>query len=681
MSLKSKNDLEKKTNHLKGQTSPYLLQHLYNPVDWHPWGEEALQKARGENKPLLISIGYSACHWCHVMERESFENQDVARLMNRHFVCVKVDREERPDIDHLYMDAVQLVSGQGGWPLNCFALPDGRPFWGGTYFPADQWKNILLRVAELYENQYADLEEQAGRLTGGVASNGLIPPAEEAPLFSQSDGQQLFESMMEGMDALEGGTRGAPKFPLPGIHMFLLHYYALTGEPEALLQARKSLDKMAMGGIFDQLGGGFARYATDDQWRVPHFEKMLYDNAQLISLYAGAYQVCRDPLYREVVYETLGFVQRELTASNGLFFSALDADSEGVEGKYYVWTDKEVDEILGETAPLFKKYYQVGAKGYWESGLNILMRTQRPEAFASEQGIDPDAFQKTLSQSRKKLLNLREQRIRPALDDKVLVSWNALMIQALSDAYAAFGEQTFLDRAMHAARFILANAVGADGRLFRKLDGKQASIDGFLDDYALMIQSLIRLFEVSMLEAFILPARALTEYVLEHFSASGTSLFCFSSDGGESLAAPAYEIHDNVIPASNSVMATNLFVLANLFEKPEWARRGSEMLRDIRPRLDRFGGSFSNWGRLLLNHAWPFHVVVVSGPGAEEKTTELNGHFLPAALIAGTASPAGSLPVFEKRFDPAHTLIHVCSMGQCKLPVESVGQALGQLEG
>jgi uncharacterized protein len=673
-------------NHLTGQTSPYLLQHAGNPVDWYPWGEEALGKARQENKPLLVSIGYSACHWCHVMERESFEDPEVARIMNAHFVCIKVDREERPDVDRLYMDAVQLVGGQGGWPLNCFALPDGKPFWGGTYFPKEQWKGILLRVAGLYSDQHAEVVEQAGRLTKGVASNGFIAPAKEAQGFSKTEVQAIYRNLLKGMDPKEGGTPGAPKFPLPALYPFLLQYHFLEGDPQGLALCRLSLEKMAMGGIYDQLGGGFARYATDDRWRIPHFEKMLYDNAQLISLYSTAWQVLGDPLYREVVYETTGFVHRELTADNGVFYSALDADSEGVEGKFYVWTQQEMDAVLGEmdgvpaqTALLIRKYFLVGEKGFWEKGLNVLMRQWSPEAFAEREGLESGSFRTMLEQARRKLWEAREKRIRPALDNKVIVSWNALMIKSLSDAYAAFQDPVFLERALHAARFILSNARDDQGRLFRKLDGTQPSIEAFLEDYALLCQALIRLYEVSMQQEFIVAAHDLAMHAESHFSLPGTNLFSFSSDESDTLAAPSFEIHDNVIPASNSVMAHNLLQLGMLFEKPEWVQRSARMLEDIGPRLKRFSPSFANWATLMVNHVYPFHTVVIAGENAGEYLAELSGRFLPGTLLAASTGPDNVLPVFAQRYKIGQTRIYVCSMGVCKQPVDTVQAALKQL--
>jgi uncharacterized protein len=671
---------DKQANNLQGQTSPYLLQHLYNPVDWYPWGDAALEKARQENKPLLVSIGYSACHWCHVMERESFEDEEVARLMNKYYVCVKVDREERPDIDHLYMNAVQLISGHGGWPLNCFALPDGRPFWGGTYFPREQWVQILTRVAAVFANQHDDVVQQAESLTRGVAQSSFIAQNDATEPFSREDADRMYQNMMENMDRELGGTRNAPKFPVPVNYEFLLHYYHHTGRQDALEQVLLTLRQMAMGGIYDQLGGGFARYSVDEHWKVPHFEKMLYDNAQLISLYSKAWKVAPDPMFRDVVYETIAFVQRELSAPNGVFYAALDADSEGEEGLFYIWKEKELDEILGEDAPLLKAFFHVGGKGFWEKGRNILLRTQTHKEFAEAQNISLDRWLRTFRLGKEKLMAARDKRQRPGLDNKVLVSWNGLMIKALADAYAAFGEMPFLVQARHAAGFILEHAMEPTGKLFRLLSGERPAIDAYLEDYAHLIRGLIRLYEVSKEPHYLKQAHALAEYVMKDFGASDSSLFSFSSAAGERLAAPFFEFHDNVIPSSNSVMAANLFYLSHYFEKPEWARRSREMLRDLKAHLSKYSSSYSNWGILLLHHVYDFYTLVVAGPDAPQKQQAFFEKYLPNTLMAAGTQPAADLPVFNHRFRDAETWIYVCSQGSCQQPVQTPEDAMEQME-
>ena len=672
-------DISRTPNHLKGQSSPYLLQHLYNPVDWHPWGEKALSLARRENKPLLVSIGYSACHWCHVMERESFEDKEVARLMNQNFICVKVDREERPDVDHLYMNAVQMITGQGGWPLNCFALPDGKPFWGGTYFPREQWKNILIRVAELFQNHRTEVEDQADQVTKGIADSSFIRVNDAKAAFGRDEVKGMFENLMGYMDREKGGTKGAPKFPLPNNYEFLLHYHHLTGDGPALEQVLLTLRKMAMGGIYDQLGGGFARYATDTEWKVPHFEKMLYDNAQLISLFANAFKVVPDPLFRQVVVETIGFVNRELTSPGGLFFSALDADSDGEEGKFYVWTEAEFDQILKEDAGLVKQYFNLGGKALWEEGKNILLREETDEAFAERQDIDAGELKERLESAKALLLEFRSRRSRPGLDDKILVSWNAMMIKALADASAAFGEQVYLDQARMAMETLLSSALREDGGLYRNLKGDQPSILAFLEDYAWLVNALIRLYEISAEERYLMEAARFTEYVLAAFRADDTSLLLFSAPGDDQLAAPYYEFHDNVIPSSNSIMAKNLFYLAHYFEKPEWGQRSSEMLRDMQRLLNKYSSSYSNWGMLLMHHTFPFHTLVVCGDKAHDEMGKISEKYLPNSLVAVSANANSEIPVFEGRFKAGQTWHYVCQMGHCKLPVKTADEALSQL--
>lgn len=671
----------KKPNALLGQNSPYLKQHLYNPVEWYPWGEDALQKARSEDKPLLVSVGYSACHWCHVMERESFEDAEVARLMNAHFVCVKVDREERPDVDHLYMNAVQMLTGRGGWPLNCFALPDGRPFWGGTYFPKDQWKSILSRIAELYEKQRQDIEEQAGKITGGIAESGFIEIDDGRPAFGMDDVRTMYTNLMEYMDNKEGGLRGAPKFPLPNNQEFLLHYHQKTGDKKALDQVVLTLKNMAMGGIYDQAGGGFARYTVDDRWKIPHFEKMLYDNGQLVSLYALAYKLVKEPLFKEVVYETVAFAERELCSPDGVFYSALDADSEGEEGRFYVWKERELDAVLGEDAPLIKQYYHIGGKAFWERGYNILLRDQDDRVFAGRSGLSLPAWQSVLSRAKQKLMEARSRRVRPGLDDKVLVSWNALMIKGLADAFSAFGDEALLSKACRAADFLLQHAMKENGALFRSLQGTQASIPGFLEDYAFFSHALIRLYEVSSEEKYLAAALKLARYVMEHFSVADTHMFAFSPLDGEQLAAPHFELYDNVMPSSNSVMARVLFYLANYYENPDFGRRSSLMLNDLRSRLNKYSSSFSNWGILLMHHLRDFYTVAVTGPQAVDTARRLSEHYLPDVLLATASSEAAtkSIDVLHGRYSGVKTQIHVCSMGYCKLPVEGIEEALAQM--
>jgi uncharacterized protein len=499
----------------------------------------------------------------------------------------------------MYMTAVQLLTRQGGWPLNCFSLPDTRPFWGGTYFTREQWKSILLQVADLFKTHRDDLEQQAEELTRGITSSNLVEPSGTRVSFHEADALPVFSSVMDYMDSKEGGTLRAPKFPLPVNIEFLLHYWYCNNDKSALDQAVLSLEKMAMGGIYDQIGGGFARYSTDDIWKVPHFEKMLYDNGQLISVYSNAWKVLKKTLFRDVVFNTVEFVERELTAPEGTFYAALDADSEGEEGKFYIWHEKEIDKVLGRDSSLIKSYYQVGKKGYWEQGKNILLRDDTDADFAARHGISEEKLRELSGRANKKLLEVREKRVRPGLDNKVITSWNALMIKGLADAYSAFSENLFIEKARRAADFIIDNSISPEGKLYRTLQGNKPSVDGFLEDYALFIRALIKLYEVTAVKRYLLTAKKLTGFVMNYFSSSDTSMFAFSSSEGEKLKAPFYEMSDNVIPASNSVMALNLFYLAGYFENPEWDARSSHMLGDIKTHLNSQGINYTNWARLL----------------------------------------------------------------------------------
>lgn len=449
--------VDKQPNRLIHESSPYLLQHAYNPVDWYPWGEEALQKAKQEDKPIIVSIGYAACHWCHVMEHQSFENPKVAAIMNKHFVCVKVDREERPDVDAVYMDAVQAMGLQGGWPLNVILNPEAQPFYGGTYFQPQQWMRLLQNVAEAYESNRAELDSSAAQFVQHLRQSELDKYGLKQGTLQvrEEDFRLMFYNFSTHFDKKHGGLSPAPKFPMPTNYLFLLRYHHHTRDEQALEHLHRTLREMAYGGIYDQVGGGFARYSVDTEWLVPHFEKMLYDNGQLISLYAEAYQATHETLYHDVVYETIGFVERELMSREGGFYSSLDADSEGEEGRFYTFTKDELHKILGTEEPLFSKYYHATAAGNFEHGRNILHRRMSDEEFARENELELDVLQDMVQTWKEKLLKVRAKRVRPGLDDKILTSWNALMLKGLADAYYVFGNKRFLDLALQNAHFIL----------------------------------------------------------------------------------------------------------------------------------------------------------------------------------------------------------------------------------
>lgn len=666
-------------NRLADASSPYLQQHADNPVDWYEWGEEALEKARKENKPLLISVGYAACHWCHVMEHESFEDTTVARIMNENFVSIKIDREERPDIDQIYMEAAQLMTGRGGWPLNAFALPDGRPFFAGTYFPKEQWINVLQQIEQAYQQQYEKLEEQAEAVTQGIRSDEIVSVSPEEQEFTKAAYTGIFQQWQPMLDQQFGGFNRVPKFPMPVGWEFLLQYHYITQDQAALDAVTTTLDQMAYGGIYDQVGGGFARYSTDKYWKVPHFEKMLYDNGQLISLYAHAYQLTRKELYAEIIRETLDFTAREMTTTEGGFYSSLNADSEGEEGKFYVWTQEEIENVLDEkTAKLVTDYYQVSRSGNWEHGKNILHRKISNAEFADQHNMTTEAFDELLNKAKAKLLKARSRRIRPSTDDKVLTSWNALMLKGYVDAYRALGEKEYLETALQNARFLKQNMLRSDGGLWRSYKDGKVSIGAFLDDYALLTEAFIELYQVTFDENWLLQAKALTDYTLKHFYDQESELFFYTSDNSENLIARKKEVADNVIPASNSVMANNLYKLSMYFYHQPYIETASTMLAHVKESLSRESSYFANWARLMgLFTAEPYEVAIL-GEDALQKNQKMQQRYLPTSFFMGGKEE--NLPLLEMKLVEGKTMIYVCQNKVCKLPVIEVEKALDQIE-
>lgn len=668
----------KYTNQLIHQSSPYLLQHAHNPVDWYPWGEEALEKAKKENKLLIISIGYAACHWCHVMEHQSFEDEEVAKFMNDHFVAIKVDREERPDIDQVYMNAVQLLSGSGGWPLNCIALPDGRPIYGGTYFTKDQWLDMLHQLLRFVKENPAKAEKQAQALTQGVQAKENLYSNIQRTDFKPEDLDAVFSSLIKQIDFAEGGTKGAPKFPLPIVFQFLLDYQFYTQNTEALNAVKITLDKMADGGIYDQLGGGFSRYSTDAYWKVPHFEKMLYDNAQLISLYSSAYQQSRNPRYKEVVFESLDFIKRELTSPENGFYSSLDADSEGEEGKYYVWTKSEFDALLGEKSEMIGEYFQLSELGNWEHK-NILYRKESKQEMALKYGLSEDQFSSMLDKSKKTLLKAREERIHPALDNKILTAWNAQMLKAYADAYRVFGRDEDLKSALASADFINEKLKDTNNRLYRNYKEGKASINAFLDDYAFSIEAFIALYQATFDEKYLREAKALTEYALGHFYNSKTGMFYYTSDLDPALIARKLEISDNVIPSSNSVMARNMFALGTYLYNDDYIEKARIMLNNVKDNLVQGGAYYANWDILMSWFIHPPYEVAIVGHDFIAKRKEFDTHYLPNVFLSG-GKQEGSLSLLRDKLIPNQTTIYVCRDKVCQRPVKDVEESLKQIE-
>jgi uncharacterized protein len=658
------------TNALINETSPYLLQHAHNPVEWHAWNTETLQTAAKEDKPLLISIGYAACHWCHVMAHESFEDEESARIMNENFICVKIDREERPDVDAQYMRAIQAITGSGGWPLHAFALPDGRPFHGGTYFPKSQWQQLCKKVADEYAHNRNGLIDFAKKLSEGIDETNSIISIPEDDSFDRDTIDINMRHLQPYFDPQNGGLRGAPKFPMPSLVNFFLQYALLAKNEPVLSHVYLTLQKMAMGGIHDQIGGGFSRYSTDPTWKVPHFEKMLYDNAQLISLYCKGFRQFKDPLFKETVEGTAEFLLRELLTDDGLFASSLDADSEGVEGKFYVWSEKELKASLGTLYPTAQVLFNIHPEAAWENDTYILHKTITQKAAASVLGLNPDEIQNQKRQINSILFNIRNERVRPSLDHKALISWNGLAIEGLADAYATFHNEIYLKTAEDTADFILTNTRMEDGGLFHSFTDGKARIPGFLEDYSSMIRGSIALYQSTFDEKWILTARELMEYTLDHFFDAKSGLFFFTSDDQEDISKREIELDDGVIPSSNSTCAHNLFVLGRYFEKAEWESISKKMLLRIKEALSQNLTSYSNWASLFLAHSYPFYDVAISGPEVISFSNKMRKNLRSNVLYAGSAKTSET-PIMKNRFKKDLTLIYVCKDKVCAGPVES----------
>ena len=671
-------------NQLARASSPYLREHADNPVAWYEWGPEPLKKAREENKPVIISIGYASCHWCHVMEDESFMDTAVARMMNENFISIKVDREQRPDVDQIYLDAAQLISGSAGWPLNAFALPDGKPFYAGTYFPKDQWLILLHQIKDAFNGEKEAVTKQAEALTQGIAGNDIIQTsADSLQAMSRQEYETLFDRWAPHFDAKNGGQSGAPKFPMPPVWESLLQYYFLTGDKQSLAIITTTLNRMAAGAVYDQIGGGFCRYATDEAWRIPHFEKMLYDNAQLVSLYSHAYQVTKDRDYLKVVRETLEFVKRELTDEEGGFYASLSADSEGEEGKYYTWTRDEVWDILGEAdGARIAQYYNVSDSGNWEGRENILYRELSEEGFASKYNVSSQEWNTALERSRLRLLQERSKRIRPTTDEKAITAWNALMLTAYVDAYAATAEKEYLETALKNARFLERKMMQNEGKgpLWRSYSRGKADIDGFLDDYAGMALAYIHLYEVTFDLHWLALARSLADYATDHFSDETTGMFYYASDDTPDLVVRKMEITDQVTPSSNSMMAEVLMLLGDYYQHSLYSARATDMLKQITgDRLDDPGIYYANWARISGISVFTPYEVAVMGRDALEKALILQQHYNPLAIYSGGRSE--NLPLLENKLVQGKTIIYVCRERVCRRPVEDVVLALSELGG
>ena len=657
-------------NHLIHTTSPYLHQHAHQPINWYPWGKEALDRARQEDKPLLVSIGYAACHWCHVMAQETFEDEAVGALMNEHFVCIKVDREERPDVDRVYVKALQAMGLRAGWPLHVFLLPDQTPFYGGTYFHTQGWRELLVQVAKAFREHRAALTTSAAQFTQALMEQEKVHGAVGLPpeRFTQATITQYFRQLYPLLDTAQGGLRGAPKFPMPSGGAFLLHYYSLTKDERALAQLNLTLEQMAYGGIYDQIGGGFARYATDEAWHLPHFEKMLCDNGLLLSLYAQAYALTKRPLYKRIVEETVTFVTRELADATGGFYCALDADTDGIEGKFYTWTPLAIRQTLGPVEPLLMQYF--GLELMEDGKAGVLYRKLAKEPVGEARII--------IERSLDRLSAARSHRQRPIRDDKLIASWNGMVLQGLVDAYNGLGDKHCLVLAGFNANFI-AKWLLQGGRLLHSYSRGEAGPFGYLEDYAWVVRAFISLYQASFKERWLHTAAALVQYTLKHFYNEQTGLFYFVEEREANLIVRQQEIDDSAIPSANAVMAHNLWALGALLGKKSYTATAMRMLERVPLHIPREPAHLCSWASIYMLQLKPTPVVAIVGPECTAWALALQQHCPRGTLFVGTEEES-TLPLLAgKKVIDEKTTIYVCRQGGCQPPVHSVEEALKQL--
>jgi hypothetical protein len=666
-------------NELHLETSPYLLQHANNPVHWKAWNEKSLTTAKTENKLIIISIGYSACHWCHVMEHESFENNEVAEVMNADFINIKIDREERPDIDAVYMKAVQIMTGRGGWPMNVVALPDGRPIWGGTYFRKNEWINALEKLQELYVQKPETILEYADKLHEGLQSMSEIPLVTSTTDFNFEILETLLEKWQKSFDWDFGGMARAPKFMMPNNYEFFLRYGYQTQNKKLLEFVDLTLIKMAYGGLFDTIDGGFSRYSVDMKWHVPHFEKMGYDNGQMVSLYANAYTLSKNPLYKEIIEKTLQFIEKEWLTTDGSFYSALDADSLTAEkkleeGAFYVWTKVELQQLLKDDFDLFSTVFNINEFGFWEHHKYVLIQNQSLEEIAHNENISIQTLTEKKKNWEQVLYEQREKRSKPRLDDKGLTSWNALLGKGFVDAYKALGTEKYLTIALQNADFIVTKVWSAEGNLFRTYKNGNATINGYLEDYVHVMENFISLYEVTFDEKWLHHTKQLLDYCFDQFYDEKQQFFAFTSKKDTQLITAHFEVEDNVIPASNSVMAAVLFKMSIYFENSYYEKTAIQMLHNIIPTID-YPSAFSNWLQVLLNFSEQNKELAICGENALEQLTKLNQEYHPNIVVAGSTSES-NLPFLKNRFRKGEILFYLCQNKSCQQPTNDIKEIL-----
>lgn len=660
------------TNALINETSPYLLQHAHNPVDWRPWSQEDLEEAKEKNKLVLVSIGYSSCHWCHVMEEETFENDSVAKLMNENFINIKVDREERPDVDQVYMTAVQLMKGDGGWPLNVITLPNGKPLYGGTYHTKNQWQKVLTEISRLYNEDPEKAAKYSDMVAQGIQEANLIIPANDFESLTKEVLAQSVDKWKSTWDTVWGGDVRREKFMLPVNLDFLLDYALLTNDDEVLRHVELTLDKMAMGGIYDHIGGGFFRYSTDPEWKVPHFEKMLYDNAQAISLYSKAFKVFKKETYKKVVLGTIEFLEKEMKNEDGGYFAALDADSDGEEGSYYVWTKDELQHILGTDFNRFTAYYNIERNKVWEEDKYVLHNLVDDNTFIKNQSISKAELETYQKGWKKKLLAARSKRNRPRTDDKIITSWNALLVNGYVDAYTAFQNTAYLERAEGIMQFIQSYSY-KDTKLGHSYKKESKHIDAFLEDYTFLTKAALSLFSATTKVDYLDLGQKLTKTVEQNFNDEASGMFTYN--GTDQLISNIIKTDDGVIPAPNSVMAHNLFQLGHINYEPKDTKKAKQMLSSMLPMLREDAYAYSNWSKLLSHVVYPYYEVAIVGNDAQRMLLELSNQNVPNILLVGSTTKS-DIALFEDRFVQDATYVYVCQDNACKLPVKTINEAL-----
>jgi len=664
------------TNELIKETSPYLLEHAHNPVNWKPWGDSAFEQAKTNNKLIVLSIGYSSCHWCHVMEQESFEDKRIAQLMNENFVNIKVDREERPDIDIVYQTALELVSGLGGWPLNVIALPDGKPVYLGTYHDKNSWQSVLKKFSFEYKNNPENLKEYALMLTKGIQnvnenSLGSTIKSVNKPLLDAS----VIE-LSEIWDNEWGGNLGNQKFVMPSELNFLIDYMVITNDSRVKQHVKKTLDKIQLGGIHDQIGGGFFRYSTDANWTIPHFEKMLYDNAQILSLYSKAYRVFKDPAYKNVIQKTLNFLSTEMKDDHGGYISAIDADIEGEEGKYYLWRIDELMNLLNEDFELFSKFYTIDNNGHKSEQKYLPTRSRSLKEFAKNNSLSTAKLQMKISNWNHLLGEARKNRVTPKKDDKIITSWNALLVQGFVDAYLALGNKEDLEKAKSTFSFLIKTCY-KDHTLAHTFKEKSKLTDVFLEDYAFMIQSALSLYKVTFETYYLNIAQELSQKVLVNYDSEQSGLFKYSTSN--ELISRIIRTDDGVMPSANAIMAKNLLELGHINYDTSLLEKSNTMASLVGSKFLQSPQNFGNWGVLYLNDLYPYFEVVVVGDNAKHLVNKLNSSYMPNMLLIGS-NEKSDLPLLTNRYVKGETYIYICQNNTCKMPFQTIDKVLTQFK-